>query len=148
MYDKDGDGKLNRNEAIGYVKDLLDAAGLAKQIWVRTFSSLIFYFDHKLTVSCFFCRPQDDAVQADDPKTYFDDVVAGIYEEIAKKQKGDLELSDIIEMTSKSARLQDILNDVSERLEESWRDEMFRKYGYTEYFGISFNNFIVLTILD
>jgi hypothetical protein len=31
-------------------------------------------------------------------------------------------------MTSTSMKLQDILNDVSERLEENWRVEMFKKY--------------------
>lgn len=71
---------------------------------------------------------QDDAVQADDPDAYFEEVVEGIYSEINKKNKDMLELEDIIAMTATSMKLQDILNDVSERLEESWRAEMFKKY--------------------
>lgn len=67
-------------------------------------------------------------MQADDPKKYFGDVVAGIFDEINKKHKDLLDLEDLIAMTSTSIKLQDVMNDVSERLEESWRDEMFKKY--------------------
>jgi len=103
-YDKNKDGKLDKDEAVTYLKDVLEVTGLSKQIW-------------------------DDAVVTDDPKQYFNDLVVGLFDELRKKKCDYLEVEDLTKVSGFDAqKLQDMMTDISERIEESYQEQLFQKY--------------------
>jgi uncharacterized protein (UPF0305 family) len=98
-YDHDQDGKLNKEEALFYIKDVLDISGLAKQIW-------------------------DDAIYLDSPQKYFDDLLEAVYNRMDESRKGYIDLPQLIKPNQE---FYEFLNSTAEMLEHQFQKQIFEK---------------------